>query len=400
MNSNLKLLSAGLLVAALAGCGGSSSDDEMPPPPTPEEACAAMGQGYAIDSDGECKSLDDARQEGADDAAQETKDAAATKAAIALYNLLGTGTTGVPAVVNTAAPATIPAADKSSQSTNLQGVTFAAVVADATRGVDAASDAALVGYFTLTAAEITNLKADVFGGISQKSHAGNAPSGNRNDFVTAGTFQGVSGMLRCAGATPANCTSKDGSASGGTWYFKPNNAMDRITGPKIEWGWWLTRENGDINMVHRFVPAAGTGLVASTGMEGLGSGTASYEGDATGQYAVVGDSGAFEATASLTATFGAAAIPLSGSIHTFTGADGESRDWMVELKEIADSGSTGDGAYTVGATVWGGNEMTSAWNATMFNGTADNAPNIIVGDFSAARQGGRMTGVFGAEIQE
>ena len=73
---------------------------------------------------------------------------------------------------------------------------------------------------------------------------------------------------------------------------------------------------------------------------------------------------------------------------------------MVELKEIADASTGGVGDYENGATVWSGNELANAWNANMLNGTATTAPNMILGDFSAASQGGRMTGVFGATIQE
>ena len=390
MNSNLKLLSAGLLVAALAGCGGGGGE-MTEPEPTPEETCR---DGGGIFEDGECKSADDLREEGADDAQNEEDAAAATKAAVAHYNLLGSGTTGVPAAVASAPTefTTAKAADKSSQYTRLQGAKFSAT------NLGLTADGTLTGYYTLAAGDLANAKADVFGGISQKTHDANATDGNRNDFVTAGTYSGVSGMLRCEGAT---CASQNGVPSVGDWHFKPNNAEDRATGPKIEWGWWLSRTAGDVTAVNRFRPdGTHASLEASDGLEDLGSGTASYEGDAAGRYAVVGDSGAFEATASLTATFGDAEIPLSGSIHTFTGADGESRDWMVELKAIADATTSGEGDYEDGTTVWSGNELADAWNANMLNGNGTTAPNLILGDFSAASQGGRMTGVFGAELQE
>ena len=253
MNSNWKLLSAGLLVAALAGCGGGGGGEMTEQELTPEEQCSEDGGIY---EGGECKSADDLREEGADDAQKKEDAAAATKAAVALYNLLGTGTTGVPAAVAVAPGefTAAKAADKSSQYTRLQGNMFSAL--------GLAEDDTLSGYFTLAAGDLANAKANVFGGISQKSHDANATDGNRNDFVTAGTYSGVSGMLRCEGT----CTSQNGVPDGGAWHFKPNNAMDRVTGPKIEWGWWLTRTAGAVTAVNRFRPdATNDNLAASSG---------------------------------------------------------------------------------------------------------------------------------------
>ena len=48
-------------------------------------------------------------------------------------------------------------------------------------------------------------------------------------------------------------------------------------------------------------------------------------------------------------------------------------------------------------TVWDGYEMSDAWNADMYNGTGDTAPDVVLGDFRAENHGGRMAGVFGAE---
>ncbi len=404
MNSNLKLLPAALTVAmlALAGCGGGSSDDMMPDPtpPTPQELCEDAGNNW---HEGDCYTdqelIDLGIEQGREAEAEESAKAAAAKAALAHHSLLGTDA-GVPAIQTAATnptPLTTKAADKSSQSLRLRGAKFS------TLGLTAASTPSeLVGFYPVATEFLGQTEADAFGKISQKTHTGNATTGDLNDFVTAGTYRGVSGMLRCDAGT-TGCTSKDGNPVGANWHFKPNNSEDRIAGLKLDWGWWLTRDvGGNITVVNRFRTSDVTrdGLAASTGLEELGSGTASYEGDANGQYAVIGDSGAFEAKASLEATFGQAAIPLSGSIHTFTGADGESRDWMVELKAIADSGATGNGVYTGGTTVWNGNNLASGWSADMYNGTANAAPDAIVGGFEAESQGGRMTGMFGAALQE
>ena len=71
-----------------------------------------------------------------------------------------------------------------------------------------------------------------------------------------------------------------------------------------------------------------------------------------------------------------------------------------ELKEIANSTNAGVGNYSGGTTVWSGNEKATAWSADMYNGTEDKAPDVILGDFQAERQGGRMVGVFGTELDE
>ena len=394
MNSNLKLLPAALLVAvlALAGCGGGggggTTDTQVPDeaPSTPE--CM---DGYALDqSTNEC--VETAANADAEDQAE--ADAKAAKAAAeTLYKVLGSAS-DVTFETGNAAPAGFNADDaiKSSQSITLEGDLFSE---NRTAGAATLTDG-LAGFYPVQT--LADAKSSTFGGISLATHTGNASDGDRNHFVTSGMYLGISGTLRCAPQDGGSCTSQDGNPVGGEWHFKPNDPMARVAGDKIQWGWWLT-VNGDdeVTRVNRFHAGAATDILPSQALGGLGAGTASYEGDATGQYAVIGDSGAFEAKASLQATFGEDAIPLSGTIHTFTGADGESRDWMVELeKESADA----NGALTNGATVWSGSEVTNGWNATMYNGTADKAPNVILGNFNAATQGGRMTGVFGTELQE
>jgi len=172
-------------------------------------------------------------------------------------------------------------------------------------------------------------------------------------------------------------------------------------GPKIQWGWWLTPgEDKPITAVNRFRHDDQLdGLTMSNTLGSLGEGSATYEGDATGQYAVTGDSGGFTAKATLTAKFGAAKPDLSGSIHTFKGDDDKDRPWTVMLTENkATTNNVGD--FANGETVWQGNEMKNGWNADMYNGTGDEAPDIILGDFRAESQGGRMVGVFGAEHSE
>ena len=115
MNSNLKLLSAGLLVAvlALAGCGGGGSDDTMAPEPmpTPEEQCTADGGTYV---DGNCMSAEQVAAEGAI--------AAANMAALALDNTSdATAVNAVAALIAAAetAIAALPADDQAAETAKL-----------------------------------------------------------------------------------------------------------------------------------------------------------------------------------------------------------------------------------------------------------------------------------------
>ncbi|MCY4240487.1 MAG: hypothetical protein OXD36_01950, partial [Rhodobacter sp.] len=330
-----------------------------------------------------------------------TADAAeATKAAQALYNLLGTSNAGTaPADLASgvlhpnqasASSTQFGAADdddKYSQSVRLEGAKFS----EAT-GINLgtlAETGALKDYYPIAGGH-SNAEADGFGTISQEKHE---LADNVVYFEISGTYAGVSGTFRCAPGG-GDCTSKDGEPEDGTWHFKPNNKDDRVTGNKIEWGWWLIPGGDDaVEAVGLYYPIPGT---LPTSLSELGEGKATYEGDATGQYAVTGDSGKFTAKATLTAEFGAAP-KLSGNIHTFKGADDKARTgWNVELKENTGNAG-GTFAAANGTTVWQGNDVTSGWAAQMYDGGEDEVPTLITGAFRAESQGGRMAGVFGAE---
>ena len=228
MNSNFKLLPAALLVAvlALAGCGGGGSDDTMTPDPmpmpTPEEECQDAGNYW---HDGECKTADDLRQEGVDLAAEEEAKKAAAAAARALHAVLGVAA-NVPAAVGDPATFTAATTDKSSQSITLEGAMLS------TLGLTASTTTGLTDYYQLASGTFDQAESDAFGGIEQAEHDGNAPDGDRNDFVTSGMYRGIAGMFRC---TADNCTSKDGHPTGteSEWLFKPNDPMARVKGTRF-----------------------------------------------------------------------------------------------------------------------------------------------------------------------
>ena len=227
----------------------------------------------------------------------------------------------------------------------------------------------------------------------------------------SGEYMGVPGTFKCTG--PDGCTSSPASGENrftlstdddGKWHFKPNDRMARLQGASVaEWGWWLATKGtgddaeagaGDINL-HGSV----TNLTASVAHPPAGEAT--YSGKALGQYAVVdgadSESGAFEATASLTAKFSGArgiTTKLSGRVHDFDVNSG----WEVTLKENGGNNATG---VFDGKTVWktGGEDGLGEgdWRATTYGGSATAEPTHVVGGFTAVDVGASMVGAFGGE---
>ena len=102
------------------------------------------------------------------------------------------------------------------------------------------------------------------------------------------------------------------------------------------YGWWLRKSaDGRTFTASAFHDFKGTDT-PTVDVSGLDAGTATYMGGAAGKYALssgtggTNDAGHFTARATLTADF--AEDTIKGTIDMFIGADGESRDWEVELK--------------------------------------------------------------------
>ena len=228
----------------------------------------------------------------------------------------------------------------------------------------------------------------------------------------SGEFMGVQGTFKCTGA--GGCTSSPATgedmfdlysgddAATNKWLFKPNDRMARLQGDVVaQWGWWMAAKGegddavagaGAINL-HR----SGSGLMTARGVFPA-AGEATYTGKALGQYAVVdgadSESGAFEATASLTAKFdGNDDTTLGGRIHDFNVGSG----WEVKLKE----NDAEDGF--IGRTVWKTNDEDGLgeghWRASVYGGTDDAAtePTHVAGGFTATDAGASMIGAFGGE---
>lgn len=437
MNSNLKLLSAGLLVAALAGCGGGGGGEmEETPPPTPEEECLAGGG--VVYEDGACKTAEDLKNEGAaeEGAKRDQEDAddqaaadaiAAQKAAETLRRVLNTAINGTDAgatpdadpatdlsyslVVTATGPAGLKANDAyESRSVSVTGRAFNLEYSgELTEGKVTVTGVADVDG---TSVSSTRAKAAVFATSGQKNHSVNTAVGTTNAvFRTSGTYHGVSGTFECDPRTEGTACASQVTTDGvlslilGTWTFAPSSLTANVSdGSAVLFGWWTNDLGKDDEVARVFY---GPEDAAANSTFNLG-GTATYSGSAVGQYAIhrgvgaANDSGAFTADAMLEIEYGgltAGDSTVSGMIDGFMGADGMARDWTVELE----SADMENGAWTAGTTVWtmGGTKGASGgnWRGATYGGRATATPSATSGAFNASHGNiGNMIGAFGADL--
>ena len=256
---------------------------------------------------------------------------------------------------------------------------------------------------------------------------------NNLAVMISGSYHGVSGTYSCTPTTGNTCATQlaaEGfllgitadntnvfSGSATAWTFKPSDPNARVTEMPDEiyasYGWWL-RKSADGKMYTASAFAADKGNVAdATGIDTL-RGTATYMGGAVGKYALysalgeTNDAGHFTAIATLEADFNDDMI--MGTIDRFMGADGESRDWSVELKKSGVNG-TGTIIGTDGTgteqmmTVWTiGDEAAAAaggWQGSLQDNGDDGVPKVATGTFySEYGTAGKMVGAFGANKEE
>ena len=252
--------------------------------------------------------------------------------------------------------------------------------------------------------------------------------------IIPGSYRGVAGTYYCTPAAGNACAAQVAAegfdlggaatadnaftAGGGTWTFKPNNPesrfMDVPDAIYASYGWWIHKsEDGETFTASAFATNRGT-VDPASGITAL-QGTATYSGGAAGKYALhsttggTNDAGHFTADAMLEADFGDDTI--TGTINNFIGADGESRNWSVELMEsaIADGGGiTGTSAdaaagnqmtkWTVGGTAGG---ASGEWSGTLFDNGDDLVPSIGTGTFySEFGRDGKMVGAFGVNVDD
>ena len=247
-----------------------------------------------------------------------------------------------------------------------------------------------------------------------------------------GSFHGVRGMYKCVPTSGETCSAslatKGLTLAGGTWTFTPTNAAHRVTETADDayssYGWWLrTKADGSLT-ASAFVDDKGT--APTTNVTTLVAGSATYRGGAAGKYALssstggTNDAGHFTARATLEADF--EKDEVTGTIDRFMGADGQSRDWTVELKKSAlfnDGTVIGDPArdgidltaataddvrqktvWTIGGTAAAAaGEWTGALKDTAATKTdTTGVPKVATGTFySTYGQDGKMVGAFGAK---
>ena len=166
------------------------------------------------------------------------------------------------------------------------------------------------------------------------------------------------------------------------------------------YGYWMIKDStGNLEDARGFAGFGGSNRNLPN-LGNLTSGTATYTGDAVGQFALKGsnpDSGQFTATATLTADFGTDKI--KGTIDNFSGPTNGS-SWSIELKETSFENSQGtlDAGKTVLTIDGVEGDSGGLWDAEMFK-TDSGFPRDIVGGFYSEHSGANavIVGGFGAE---
>ncbi len=412
MNSNLKLLPATLLVAvlALAGCGGSGSDDTMPPPPpppTPEEQCRDDGGIY---EDGECKSADDLREEGAQDVADEEKAKAMEAMAKKLRGLLAVAAVAPAATEpasGTPSADVVTALEAAKSADNGEGMEEKAhVMVYNNKGpnIKASVDATSVAVADLMPKLVMG-SGFATGSAEIKSHDGGS--------TVRGSYNGATGGYVCTAAA-TDCTSrrtKDGIRLLGSWNFNPDagQKFDVADAHYAEFGWWLdegitTADAAQVGAWYDVEETSGTEIALSA--TDAVTGTATYKGQAVGKaayYHSQSDSnvgGAFTADAELNADFDT--NMLGGSITGFD-VGGMNPGWSVELVKHAITGTGLAPATATAMTKWTINgtagDAGGTWSAYFYGTPAkEHQPSGVAGGFQAQYESdGFMVGAFGAE---
>ena len=271
---------------------------------------------------------------------------------------------------------------------------------------------------------------EVVAGINKLAKVGES-------YQVRGTFAGVPGEYHCTPAINKYCAVEarlDGLRLGElegasfvvtntAWRFKPDNMDDKVRSDRdpafVTYGYWIKKSaNGkwDVSAFHNNHrgpnPTAISGLDSDTKLVG----TVTYKGGAAGVYALSDEAGTFTADAELVADFTANSARVPGSISVtgtidgfmtkgFTGGDGMSRDWSVELQklQISASGSfvTNASNNANGLTSWtmGGTAALAAgkWEGAFYErGGAGLRPKTATGSFYAEHgTNSRLVGAFG-----
>ena len=246
------------------------------------------------------------------------------------------------------------------------------------------------------------------------------PNDNTVRVIIPGSFHGVSGMYYCTptgGGTNCSAAVATGgfTLAGGTWTFKPTDPEARLMDMPDEtyasYGWWIHKSaNGETFTASAFAADRGT-VDAASGLDTL-EGTATYMGGAAGKYALrsltggTNDAGHFTARATLEADF--TDNMVTGTIDNFMGADGQPRNWSVELKDsgvsadgtILGENGTGEQMQTVWTMDGTAADAAGGWQGTLKDNGDDLVPKVGTGTFySEFGTAGKMVGGFGVNKQ-
>ena len=254
--------------------------------------------------------------------------------------------------------------------------------------------------------------------------SGNQP---RSAYETSGTYDGASGRYKCTGTvdcTVALDADGDITAMVGGWVFTPGSGVtvDVPDSDFLRYGFWLQRTTDDEDVLEydEVETFAGSSVDASSDITAV-TGTASYDGGATGVYVHSvnnpdgsrnrATSGHFTADAFLTANFAqlndansvGTIAPnrlntIKGTIDEFVLSGGEANNWSVTL-----DGSITAATGTASGTAKGG-VGDGSFNAT-FHGSVTAGtdgvvpkPGSVVGEFNAGFTNGSVAGAFGARL--
>ena len=389
---------------ALAGCGGGSGTPGPNPNPNPNPDLrpnpegANCGQGVRANPGETCAAAVRRVDKAADDAKGKVADASA------LYDRLVTATTatGVNQIFTYAAatangvPSTVKDEHKGIEILYRDdGMTWLAYAADSGEIGPVNASGSNAGYYPLLAASHP-IKADSFTNRVGQQY--------KNGVSFGGAYDGIQGTFKCIGDPCTTVPAADDELTlvVSQWLFRPTSTTAKAQGSRAAvWGWWMAGTGEDagteeIRLRYAVRNTADDGnATARTTFPAAGEAT--YTGKALGQYAVVdgadSESGAFEATASLTAKF-ATATMLSGRVHNFD----VNSDWEVTLEE----GGISSGVFS-GDTVWKTGDEDGLgkgdWQANLYGGNdnANTEPTHVVGGFTAVDAGARMVGAFGGE---
>ena len=261
---------------------------------------------------------------------------------------------------------------------------------------------------------------------------GNQP---RKAAEVRGTYNGAMGMYRCHGTNTCQVTVNSKgeitalTGSGTDWIFTPDTGAKSYVADAnfLHYGFWLqTTTDKDKMVEYDEVETFAGSSIAATGGVGNVTGTATYEGGATGVYVHSVDnadgtrkratSGHFTADASLKAYFGQPAAPnnnippnmlntLTGTIDKFVLSGEEANNWSVALQSDGDPNTSGiqpdtDGVMA-GTAKGSATGQDGSFTATFHGPNTDSdgntiAPHTVVGEFNSFFTNGSVAGAFGA----